>query len=139
MVVNVYLIRHGESESNCEQNHEKTWKSDHVKSSEKNPPLTPKGVEQSKRTGQFLNKCDLGTDVYYFCSTLKRAINTANAVSSTSYWNEKDYLVEWVPAIESRESLLARINQFLNEIGSINNLNDSTIIMVGHSMFISVF
>ncbi|MDW7739373.1 MAG: histidine phosphatase family protein [Bacillota bacterium] len=66
----LYLVRHGETESNLERRYQGWTES----------PLSDNGIRQAEQTGFFL--AGEGIELLY-CSDLKRAVNTAKVIGSS--------------------------------------------------------
>ena len=67
----IYLVRHGETESNTEKRY-RGWTES---------PLTPKGARQAEEVGFFLGGQKIDS---LFCSDLKRAVKTARVIGAGS-------------------------------------------------------
>ncbi len=67
----LYLVRHGETESNKERRYQGWTES----------PLSKKGIEQAEKAGFFLGRQDIEG---LYCSDLQRAVNTARVIGALS-------------------------------------------------------
>ncbi len=65
----LYLVRHGETESNKEKRY-KGWTES---------PLSPKGISQAEKAGFFLGGKNIDG---LYCSDLQRTLNTARIIGS---------------------------------------------------------
>jgi NAD+ kinase len=84
MPLNLFIVRHGESVGNLAKR--RSEKGDHTLlerlrgTHTAHWPLTKKGIEQAKKTGEFLNKLCNDRDMYFdkmFVSSYARAMQTA--------------------------------------------------------------
>ena len=144
----LYVVRHGESVFNRH----------HIVCGISNVPLTDKGVMQAQKTGEVLK--DVKFD-YVFVSPLERAQKTAEIILSLNEHNPPKPIVNplirerdaglwegdqrdkspypaWGPdfdceahGYETRQSVVARVQAFLEEIGDI--YKDKNVLVVAHN------
>ena len=126
MKLTLYLIRHGLS--CCNIRHHKDLHLSPLNAVHKDPLLSNKGVEQSKKGGKFLESKNLSFDLV-LCSSLIRAIETAlcmfpnNNVEIAPYICEKRCSLENKPYNKNRQK--KRLKQYINGYERVKHCSQS--------------
>lgn len=121
MKLTLYMIRHGLS--CCNILHHKELRLNVVNALHKDPLLTTKGVEQSKRAGTFIKDRLPEVDIV-FSSALFRAIETSHYMFPGKIINVCPYICEKRPSLENfpyhPKNQLRRIKEYIKDLEMID-------------------